>query len=191
MSSFRWRDYVVLPMVDLLRSDHDLVLDAGSGAGRTTIALSRILKNGRVVAVDRFDATYIEDGGLDLLKQNLRLANLNERVTIEKADLTALPFEDQTFDSAVSTHVYDHLGHQKEQGLREIFRTLKPGGRFLMGVWVPSWPMFAVGNVFSFFLTPRREWRTMAQRAGFKVVDEGVFNNTWFVLVERPALAAR
>jgi hypothetical protein len=60
-----------------------------------------------------------------------------------------------------------------------------------MGVWVPSWPMFAVGNAFSFFLTPRKEWRTMAQRAAFQVVDEGVFNNTWFVLVERPALPAR
>lgn len=190
MRSFRSHDHIVLPMVDLLQGDHDLVLDAGCGAGRTTIALSRVLQDGRIVAVDRFDAGYIDDGGRELLQHNLRAAGLTERVKIETADLTALPFDNESFDSAVSTNVYDHLGRHKEHALREMFRVLKPGGRFLMAVWVPGWAMFAVANALSFFLTSKKEWRAMAHRAGFEVADEGAFNYAWFIVLKKPAAPA-
>lgn len=188
MRAFRARDHVILPMVNLLQGEHDLVLDAGCGAGRTTIALGRALRNGRVVAVDRFDADYIDEGGRELLARNLRMANLTERVEITTADLAALPFDKDYFDSAVSTNVFDHLGKHKDQALREAFRVLKPGGRFLMAVWVPGWAMFTVANVLSFFLTPKKTWRAMARRAGFRIIDEGIFNYTWFVVFEKPAM---
>ena len=186
MRSFRSSDHIVLPMVDLLRCDQDVVLDAGCGTGRTTIALSRVLRNGRVVAVDRFDADYIDDGGRSLLDRNLRAAGLTERVKIETADLTALPFGNNSFDSAVSTNVFDHLGRHKEQALREAFRVLEPGARFLMAVWVPGWAMFAVANVLSFFLTSKETWRTMTRGVGFEIVDEGVFNYAWFIVLKKP-----
>jgi len=188
MRSFRSADHIVLPMVDLLHGDRDVVLDAGCGAGRTTIALSRVLRQGQVVAVDRFDAAYIDDGGRAFLDRNLRAAGLSDRVRIETADLTALPFAPESFDAAVSTNVYDHLGRSKEQALREMFRVLKPGGRFLMAVWVPGWVMFAVANVLSFFLTSKEDWRAMARRAGFEVVDEGEFNYAWFAVFRKPAV---
>ncbi|MES2343579.1 MAG: class I SAM-dependent methyltransferase [Pseudomonadota bacterium] len=187
MRSFRRTDHVVLPMVDLLSSDHDLVLDAGCGAGRTSIALARILKSGRVVGLDRFDAGYIDDGGRALLDHNLKLAGLTGRVQVETGDLTAMVFADSHFDAAVSTHVYDHLGSQKLQALREAHRVLKPGGRFLMAVWVPGLTMFAVANILSLFLTTKAQWRSLAEQAGFRVRDEGMFNHAWFVLLEKPA----
>ncbi|WP_374575096.1 class I SAM-dependent methyltransferase [Phenylobacterium sp.] len=186
MRGFRRLDHVVLPMVDLLRSDRDVVLDAGCGSGRTTIALSRVLKDGHVIAVDRFDAGYIDEGGRRLLERNLALAGLTDKVSIETADLTALPFAAADFDAAVSTHVYDHLGRDKQAGLAEMFRVLKPGARFLMGVRTPGWSMFAVGSVLSFLLTSKVAWRRMAAGAGFAVIDEGAFNGTWFVLLEKP-----
>ena len=186
MLSFRRTDHVVLPMVDLLSSDHDLVLDAGCGSGRTTIALARILKSGRVVGLDRFDAGYIDGGGRALLDDNLKLAGLAGRVQVETGDLTDMAFADNHFDAAVSTHVYDHLGRQKLKALCETRRVLKPGGRFLMAVWVPGLTMFAVANVLSLFLTTKAQWRDLAQRAGFRVLDEGMFNHAWFVLLEKP-----
>lgn len=180
------RDDAVLPMVDLLKGQDDLVLDAGSGAGRTTIALGRIVRNGRIVALDRFDSDYIAGGGRALLERNIALAGLADRVDIEQGDLTALPFPDRTFDSAVSAHAIDHLGRQKARGLQEILRVLKPGGRFLLVVWVPGWTMFAVANLLSFFLTRRGSWRRMASEAGFALLDEGTFNGVWFIMLGRP-----
>lgn len=188
MRNFRRADHAVLPMVEFLGHDAGLVLDAGCGAGRTTVALGRALKSARVFAVDRFDAGYIEDGGRQLLARNLEIAGLTNRVTIETADLTDLPFAEGDFDGAVSTHVFDHLGSGKQKGLSEAYRVLKPGGRFLMAVWVPGLTMFAVGAILSFFLTPKSAWRRMAKVAGFEVVDEGVCNNAWFLVMQKPIL---
>jgi SAM-dependent methyltransferase len=190
MGGFRRLDQVVLPMVDLLAGGRDVVLDAGCGAGRTSIALARVLKDGHIVAVDRFDADYIDDGGRALLERNLVIAGLAEKVSVETADLTALPFDAGEFDAAVSTHVFDHLGGAKQQGLDEMFRVLRPGGRFLMAIWTPGWTMFAVANVFSLLLTSKSRWREMAAGAGFRLMDEGAFNGAWFLLMEKPSVAA-
>ena len=179
-------DHVALPMIDLLSSDNDVVLDGGCGAGRTTIAISRILKNGHIVALDRFDSDYIEGGGRQLLEQNLELASITERVQIKQGDLTLLPFPDKNFDAAVSAHAIDHLGSKKEKGLEEMRRILKPGGRFLLVVWVPGWSMFAIANVLAFFLTSKSDWRQMARRVGFEIQGEGTFNGVWFLLLRRP-----
>ncbi|MDO9077646.1 MAG: class I SAM-dependent methyltransferase [Brevundimonas sp.] len=178
-------DHVVLPMVDLLSGEEDLVLDAGCGAGRTTIALGRALRSGRVVGLDRFDANYIADGGRALLDRNLEIAGLADRVTVEVGDVTSMPFDDGRFDAAVSAHVYDHLGGRESAALAETLRVLKPGGRFLMIVWVPGWAMFAVANVFSLFLTGKADWRKKARAAGFETLDEGMFNNAWFILLAK------
>jgi SAM-dependent methyltransferase len=176
----------VLPMVDLLSGEDKVVLDAGCGAGRTTIALGRAQKAAQIVALDRFDSDYIEGGGRLLLERNLRNAGLADRVRIEGGDLTALPFPDRSFDAVVSAHAVDHLGKSTEQGLREILRVLKPGGRFLLVVWVPGWTMFSVANVLAFSLSSKGAWRRMAAGAGFGISDEGMFNGNWFALLEKP-----
>jgi SAM-dependent methyltransferase len=180
-------DWAALPLVDLLRSDHDLVLDAGCGAGRTTVSLARVLRQGRVVALDRFDAEYIQGGGRELLERNLRVAGLTGRVEIQRGDLTEMPFPAATFDAVVSAHVIDHLGPSKAAGLREIQRVLKPGGRFLAVVWVPGWTMFAVANLLCLMLTTPAGWRRLAAAAGLTLRDEGTFNGMWYMLLEKPA----
>lgn len=178
--------FATLPMVGLLQSDKDLVLDAGCGGGRTTLELSKALGNGRVVALDRFDAYYIDNGGRAMLERNLRIAGLADRVQIEKGDLTAIPFPDAHFDSAVSAHVIDHLKQYKKSALTEIFRVIKPGGRFLMVVWVPGWVTFSLANVFCLMLTSKAGWRKLAGSVGFTIRDEGTFNGLWFAVLERP-----
>jgi SAM-dependent methyltransferase len=179
-------DSAFLPMVELLSQPEGRILDGGCGAGRTTVALGRAYSGVRIVALDRFDADYIEAGGQQLLERNLHLANLTSQVDIKRGDLTALPFPDATFDAAVSAHAIDHLGAQAPNGLREMLRILKPGGRFLLIVWVPGWTMFAVANVLSFFLASRRSWRRMATDAGFTISDEGRFNGNWFAVLQKP-----
>lgn len=144
------------------------------------------MRKSRIVALESFESDYIEGGGRLLLEQNLQLAGLAQRVRIEIGNLTALPFADQRFDAAGSAHTIDHLGPQKEQGLREATRVLKPGGRLLLIVWVPGWTMFPVANVLAFSLSPKQAWRHMAANFGFSLNDEGNFNASWFVLLKKP-----
>lgn len=186
MQGLRRPDQAVLPRVRLCTVTAPLVLDAGCGAGRTTNALSRGLTDARLVDFDRFDADYIDGGGRALLARNLDVATLEDRVQIKSGDLSAMPFADATFDAVASTNVYDHLGKAKAPALRETSRVLKPGGRFLMAVAVPSWSLFAVGSLLSLALTRPAGWRRLADDVGFLVVDEGVLNHTWFVVLERP-----
>jgi SAM-dependent methyltransferase len=179
-------DHASLPLVHLLGSEGDLVLDAGCGAGRTTLSIAKVLRRGRIVAFDRFDARYIDGGGRALLERNLSIAGLSGRVEVVTGDLTRVPFPEAHFDSAVSAHVIDHLKQHKKTALAEIRRVLKPGGRFLMVVWVPGWTTFSLANVFSFLLTSKAGWRRLAAEVGFSLVDEGTFNGMWFAVLERP-----
>jgi len=181
-------DYAVLPMVDLMPAGlaNGVILDAGCGAGRTTLALARALKFSHIVGLDAFDSEYIEGGGRSLFENNMRLARLVDRVQAKQGSLLELPFDNDSFDAAVSGHAMDHLGQMKKQGLGEILRVLKPGGRFLLVVWVPSWTMVAVLGVLAFFLTSGASWKRMAADVGFTVTDEGKFNGVWFLVLKKP-----
>lgn len=59
-----------------------------------------------------------------------RVAHLTARVTVEQADTTALPFDDDSFDAAVSLLMLHHV-IDWETALRELARVLRPGGRLL------------------------------------------------------------
>src|SRR5215813_4075736 len=54
------------------------------------------------------------------------------RLTIELADMTALPYADAAFDAAVGVHVL-HLVPEWRSALDEVLRVVKPGGAFLLG----------------------------------------------------------
>ena len=113
-------EYMTLPFVDLLSTNHDLILDAGCGSGRTTLELAKVMKDSRIVAFDRFDSDYIENGGQTLLERNLKIAGIQDKVDIKKGDITDISYEPNTFDSAISSYMMDHLGRYKLDGLKEI-----------------------------------------------------------------------
>lgn len=190
--NYVWRnsrntDFMALPFVDLFSTDSDLILDAGCGSGRTSIALCRVMKNGRIIALDRFDSTYIEKGGLELYKRNIEIAGLQDKVQILKGDVTGIESGDNKFDTAASAYMMDHLtGRELQlQALREINRVLKKDGKFLLVVLVPGLSTFAVANVFCFTLTPRKEWRKMFQQSGFRILDQGCINGGAFFLTQK------
>jgi SAM-dependent methyltransferase len=188
--SYVWRtskdtDHMTLPFVDLLASDHDLILDAGCGSGRTTLALSRIMKNGSIVALDLFTADYIQGGGQTLLERNLKVAGLTDRVQIVKGDITQLEFEDNHFDAAASAYMMDHLGEGKLPALKEVRRTLKPGGRFLLVVLEPNVYTFAVANLMCLAMASRKVWKGLFRQAQLTLLQEGAINGGVYFLLKK------
>jgi SAM-dependent methyltransferase len=183
------QDYMTLPFVDLFVSGSDNVLDAGCGSGRTSLGLDKVMKSGTITSLDRFDSDYIENGGQALLERNIQIAGIKERVKICKGDVTEMEFKENSFDAAISSFMIDHLGKYKLDALKEINRTMKPGSRFLLIVFVPSYATFSVFNVMCFTLTSRKGWRDLFGQSNFKLKEEGVINSAVYFLVEKPLKA--
>ncbi len=177
-------DFLTLPYVKFFPDNAENILDAGCGAGRTTISLSRIYK-GKIVSFDTFDSDYIEGGGNTLLAKNIKTAGIENRVKIVQGDITNTNFSDNQFDAVISTYMIDHLGNQKLQCLKEINRILKPGGRLLMIVIVPNLTSFAIANVFSFFLSSKKQWKAYFEKSNFKLVEEADINGAAYFLIEK------
>ena len=87
------------------------VLDLGSGTG----AALQQLQNYEVTAVDP--------------DEKMLLLNKFEHKIIGEAE--NLPFPDNSFDSVYCAFVWRNL-NDSELGLREVYRVLKPGGKFIL-----------------------------------------------------------
>ncbi len=176
---------LTLPFGDLLRTGNR-VLDAGCGAGRTTVAIGKAMPEAQIVSLDRFDASYIENGGLNLFNINIEIARISDRVEIKQGDITAIPFDESQIDAVVSSYVFDHMGKQKLAALKETYRVLKPGGRFLLIILVRGYSSFGVANILSLFILRVSKWKKLFSLVNFTIIDEGIINSGSYFLLEKP-----
>ena len=110
----------------LLRAEPKHVLETAAGTGALTRELASMLPaSGSIVATD------LNQAMLDHAATRLSSPG---RLTWQKADALALPFEDHTFD-AVACQFGIMFFPDKIQGCREAKRVLKPGGAFVFNVW--------------------------------------------------------
>lgn len=102
-------------------------LDIGCGKGEIVIHLARM--GNKAVGVDYADAA------IKICKSTLK----NEKVAVKNlaefkvADVTKLPFADETFDAVFFLDVVEHLTKaQTEKAIQEIERVLKKGGKVII-----------------------------------------------------------
>ena len=104
----------------------ETVLDVGSGPGLLMADIAEVVgPQGRVVGVD------VSDPMLKLSNRRFATRPGPSRPVVLKADATALPFATGSFDAATSAQVYEYVP-DVDQGLRELWRMLRPGGRALV-----------------------------------------------------------
>jgi ubiquinone/menaquinone biosynthesis C-methylase UbiE len=98
------------------------VLDVGCGTGIDTIELAALVgSSGQVVGID-YDPDMVAKAD-----QRAQESRVSAWVTHQQADVTQLPFEDNTFDACRSERVFQHL-REPEKALDEIVRVTKSGG---------------------------------------------------------------
>ena len=102
------------------------VLDVGCGTGTLAIEVqSRVGRAGRVFGVD--------PGTQQIARARSKAARRNLPIDFQIGVIEQLAFPDQTFDVVLSTIMMHHLPDGlKRQGLSEIARVLKPGGRLVI-----------------------------------------------------------
>jgi SAM-dependent methyltransferase len=116
----------------IIGTGHTAILELGCGSGDLTCVLAELGQ--RVVGIDLWGASIIAARR----RADTQLPP-NEAAKIEFLKMNAVKpqFPDETFDYAVSTSMIEHL-HPEDVDihLREVWRVLKPGGRYL--VWCPN-----------------------------------------------------
>jgi SAM-dependent methyltransferase len=168
------------------------VLDGGAGSGRASLMVLLERPQAEVLAIDLYEGYFgIEDNSPQRLLQNAAKAGVEDRVDAQVADLTDLPFEDGSFDAAVSAFVIDHLDQAGvERSLAEIERVLRPNGEFLLMVvnpdlWIRvAYPFFVHHGYFG-GRTDRERWRDRLENAGLRVVEMGTTPGTLYLLAQK------
>ncbi len=105
------------------------VLDVGCGPGHQAYELSSIVgPTGQITGVDPAESA--------IAIASRRCSGLsNARFRLGEA--ANLPFDDQEFDSVMSSQVFEYL-NDVDSGLREMYRVLRPGGRVLIHDTYPA-----------------------------------------------------
>jgi ubiquinone/menaquinone biosynthesis C-methylase UbiE len=162
------------------------VLDVGSGLGGPSRQLALAF------------GCYVT--GIDLTDEYCQVAtalasrlDLLDRVRYRQGSALAMPFDDATFDAAVTQHVAMNIA-DKATLYREVARVLKPGGKFgiydlLQGQGGPViFPVPWARDPSTSFLATPDEMRSLLCDAGFDIVswrDTSEAGKEWFKAISK------
>jgi SAM-dependent methyltransferase len=137
------------------------ILDAGCGSGRNMVELAR----------------YGTVTGVELSEPSVALARARNVGEVIAGSVLELPFAEDSFELAVSLDVIEHL--EDDLGaLRELRRTVAPGGALLLTVPAYQW-LWSGHDVINHHHRryTRRTLRDVAERAGWRQTRTTYFNS--------------
>jgi demethylmenaquinone methyltransferase/2-methoxy-6-polyprenyl-1,4-benzoquinol methylase len=109
----------------LIPSQPKIILDVATGTGDFALTCYEILKPKKIVGID------ISKAMLEIGRKKIKDAGLQKQVELLNGDSEAIFYDDDTFDAvtvAFGVRNFENL----EQGLSEIKRVLKPGGKLIV-----------------------------------------------------------
>ena len=115
-----------------LRGDETL-LDMGCGRGAVLLTAAKLLPAGRAIGVDLWRADQTGNSAQQTLA-NAAAENVADRVEVRTADITDLPFDDDSVDVIVSSLVIHNIPSPegRVRAVREAARVLRPGGKLVI-----------------------------------------------------------
>jgi arsenite methyltransferase len=116
-----------------LRGD-ERILDLGCGRGAVLLTAAQHLTTGRAVGVDLWRRVDQSGNSAEATRRNAIAEGVADRVELHTADMTALPFEDNSFDVVLSSLAIHNISGRRgrEKAISEAVRVLRPGGRLLI-----------------------------------------------------------
>lgn len=158
--------------------DAATILDVGTGAGLLLVGAAERTAPARVTGIDLWAAKDLSNSAAAATLRNAALAGVAARVEVLTGDARALDFADASFDRVVSLLCIHNIEDKADQAraCREIARVLKPGGRVVIGDYLPT---HAYAAAFA-----EAGLTVMQSRAAFGVA----LSLMWIVVADKPPL---
>ena len=104
------------------------ILDIGCGRGLLAIGLAKKITTGSVIGADHWIGTFEYSNEKEQAIENAILESVSDKVRIEAADVTSLPYSDNEFDIVTSSLMLHHV-KDWSKAMSELRRVLKPDGK--------------------------------------------------------------
>jgi len=160
------------------------ILDVGCGMGRASINLAKQLTTGKVVGIDIFKG--VSGTSPEPAHKNAKIEGVADKVEFKHGNILSAPFKDNTFDVVNAGSVLHEIhGHENQQkAMQEIYRVLKPGGKFVTLEILRTPKLFLLMLFFGFVWSPKDRWMKLISQSGLKnlkvavvkgLLDIGIF----------------
>ncbi len=173
---------------DFLKTRTGKVLDFGSGAGRHL----KKIKKGKMYLVD-FSEKMIK-----LAKKRAKEKKIDAEFCI--SDIKKLPFEKNTFDSAIAIAVFHCIKGERnrEKAAKELFRVMKKGAQAEIAVWNKDSRKFIHypkkeklvkwrdKGARYYYLFDEKEIHSLFKKAGFKIFSKQEPQRNIIFIVQKP-----
>lgn len=125
------------------------ILDIATGTGDLAISMQRNLNADRIIGAD------ISEGMMDVGRQKVAEAGLSEHISFEYQDCTALTYAEDSFDAVTAAFGVRNF-EDIEQGIREMYRVLRPNGHvMILELSTPEhFPMKQLYSIYSKWVIP-------------------------------------
>lgn len=178
-----------LGSLDLQVGPDSYVLDAGSGTGIVTLGFQDAgFRPKQTIAFD-LSLNSLKIARDQFVKERKKVDS--KRISPVQGNVLVLPFGDDTFDLIVTCGVLEYVS--LDDGLLELSRVLKPGGRLVLIPVKPSLVGSVLEFLYKFKIHPVKNVRHISQRY-FNIVGEHEFpwsepigwSKSIFLLEKRP-----
>ena len=118
----KWRNKA---LKSLKPYNHNQILDLACGTADICIKAFSLLTPEHVTGVD------ISEGMMEVGRMKINAVKLNDKITLQKEDVSSMSFADETFDAATTAfgiRNFDKL----DESILEVHRVLKPQGKFVI-----------------------------------------------------------
>jgi SAM-dependent methyltransferase len=105
-------------------------IDIGCGNAPLTVSLAKKFPTAAVTGIDYWGGRWAYSK--QICEKNAEFESVSNRVNFQKASASALPFDDEYFDAAVSNLVFHEVSDTKDKRdvIKEALRVVKKGGSF-------------------------------------------------------------
>lgn len=162
--------------------ESDQVMDIGCGGGATLMRMAQHIHTGHLTGVDYSEVSVN-------LSRELNAGDIHKgKMDILRASVERLPVEDERFDKIITVESF-YFWPNPVDNLKEVLRTLKKGGIFLLVADIyqkDDLGKEVLENIERYHLfnpTPD-EFRTMFQQAGFSRITVHIKEGENWICVE-------